>query len=149
MVAGTCPARNPGSRATFWYFATRVSVSRLTSSAGISTEISRFTPSFLVSVVSVGLTISFAGAGDSVTRRSSEFKEKGRERQTTGTPINAKYRAGPIRVMQFSRDLTSICDARRNVNRNADDSLGGTETFTLASLTPLIRTAPQCYLLES
>jgi hypothetical protein len=41
-----------------------VSVSRATSSAGISTEISRLTPSFLVSVlvapaVSVGLTFSF------------------------------------------------------------------------------------------
>src|SRR5207248_9922735 len=48
---------SPGNRATFWYFCTRASVSRATSSAGTSTEISRFTPSLLM--VSVGLTFPF------------------------------------------------------------------------------------------
>src|SRR5215472_1428085 len=96
MVAGTCPVRNPGSRATFWYFATSASVSRLTSSAGISTEISRFTPSFLLSVVSVGLTISFTGARVPVTRRSSEFKEKEEERQTRGS-VKTEPRNGPLK----------------------------------------------------
>src|SRR5439155_20290199 len=53
MEAGTWPRRNPGIRASFWYFWIRASVSRETSSEGTSISISRF----VLAVVSVGLTI--------------------------------------------------------------------------------------------
>src|SRR5580692_3731151 len=53
--AGAWPVRKPGMRASFWYFWIRVSVSRATSSAGISTWISRF----VLLLVSVGLTFAF------------------------------------------------------------------------------------------
>src|SRR5437660_11176833 len=53
--AGTCPRRNPGMRDSFWYFWIKESVSRLTSSTGISTWISRR----VLLLVSVGLTCTF------------------------------------------------------------------------------------------
>src|SRR5450432_838115 len=87
--AGTWPERKPGRRATFWYFWTIVSVSRATSAAGISTEISRFTPSFfasfLRSTVSVGLTLPFRLArtpGHSHAVHLS-VKTEGEQRQTS------------------------------------------------------------------
>src|SRR5580704_3949138 len=55
MEAGACPVRKPGMRASFWYFWMRVSVSRATSAAGISTWISRL----VLLLVSVGLTCAF------------------------------------------------------------------------------------------
>src|SRR5580704_15522606 len=55
--AGAWPVRNPGMRASFWYFWIRVSVSRATSAAGISTSISRL----VLLLVSVGLTFAFRG----------------------------------------------------------------------------------------
>src|SRR3954465_7401288 len=52
IEAGTCPRRKPGMRASFRYFWMSTSVSRETSSGGISTSISRL----VLGAVSVGLT---------------------------------------------------------------------------------------------
>src|SRR5580693_8159833 len=89
MEAGAWPVRKPGMRASFWYFWIRVSVSRATSSAGISTWISRL----VVLLVSVGLTLAFrcqplrVGAvpirsAPKPPAYSLSVKSKGEQRQT-------------------------------------------------------------------
>src|SRR5438105_4673105 len=102
MEAGTCPRRNPGRRAIFWYFWISDSVVRATSSAGTSTWISRF----VLSAVSAGLTLYLSRAREANSPRqaergsgcSSEFKDEVRQRQTPRGPSRCSYGWGhPLR----------------------------------------------------
>ena len=76
--AGTWPTRKPGRRAIFWYFCTKVSVSRVTSSAGISISNSRLVDW----LVSVGITIPRVNGNG----RAGQARRNRRVAQTTATP---------------------------------------------------------------
>src|SRR5450755_3647478 len=80
-----------------------VSVSRATSAAGISTEISRFTPSFfasfLRSTVSVGLTLPFRPPGTPGHSHAVHLsvKTEGEQRQTAKAVVASNGRGHNFR----------------------------------------------------